>query len=362
MVLYISLTVLVVFLAFGISETKGLACTVDKSIQTKEEFHNKVILGAIFVLLVSVSICRIAVGNDYWGYKHIFFLIESNRHVSTEIGFNTVVKIMHFLFGPDNYLVIFGLFGILTIWFLIKAVYDQSTWIAFSIFLLMAGGYYFSTMASVRYYFALAIGLFAAKYALKKEWGNLIVVLAITSLFHMSVWILLPIYWLATREWKKGSIVLLSLTCASMLVFEEFYRSIIFLFYPYYEGSVFDNGQTSIVNIAKCFAILVFGLIYYKKYIKEDIALKFYFNLNLFALILYVFGGFIPEVSRIGYYMHISNIFFIPSVLRKIEDKKQKWFFGIAISVAYILYFAFFLQSCYDIDVRLLPYRTWIFD
>lgn len=362
MVLYISLTLVVVLLALGISETQGLARKSSNKLQTKEEFSNKIILGAIYLLLTSVSICRIAVGNDYWGYKQIFFLIESDRHVSTEIGFNSVVRLMHFLFGPENYLVIFGLFGILTIWFLIKAIYDQSTWIAFSIFLLMTGGYYFSTMASVRYYFALAIGIYAAKFAIRKEWGKVIAILAITSLFHMSVWILLPIYWLASRNWKKWSLVLLALACTSLVIFEDFYRSIIFIFYPYYEGSAFDNGQTSLVNIAKCFAILIFGLIYYKKYVKEDTSLKFYFNLNLFALILYVFGGFIPEVSRIGYYMHISNIFFIPGLLGKIEDKKQKWFFGIAISVAFLLYFAFYLQSCYDIDVRLLPYRTWIFD
>lgn len=362
MILYISLTVLVVFLAFGISETEGLARIKGNKLQTKEEFQNKIILGAIFVLLVSVSICRIAVGNDYWGYKQIFFLIESDRHVSTEIGFNSVVKLMHFLFGPDNYLVIFGLFGIITIWFLIRAIYEQSTWMAYSIFLLMTGGYYFSTMASVRYYFALAIGLYAAKYAIRREWGKLILALAITSLFHMSVWILLPIYWVATRAWKKWSIALLAIACVSFLIFEDFYRSIIFIFYPYYEGSAFDNGQTSIVNIAKCLAIFIFGLIYYKKIIKEDSSLQFYFNLNLFALILYVFCGFIPEVSRIGYYMHVSNIFLIPGVLRKMENKKQKIFFEFAIGLAFVLYFAFYLQSCYDIDVRLLPYRTWIFD
>ena len=360
MAIYIIVTILVVFLALGISDTSTLE-KIPNGMQTKQQSSNKILLGAIFVLLVSISICRIAVGNDYWGYKQIFFFIESGRHVSTEIGFNTVVRIMHFLFGTGNYLVIFGLFGIVTIWFLIKAIYDQSAWVAFSVFLLMTGGYYFSTMASVRYYFALAVGIYAAKYAIRREWSKVILILAITSLFHMSIWILLPIYYLATREWKRWHVGILALICGSFLLFQNLYRNLIFIFYPYYEGSAFDTGDTSLVNIAKCSAILIFSLLYYKGIVKENKELKFYFNLNLFALVLYVFCSFIPEVSRIGYYMHISNIFLIPGILKKIASKKQKMFFVIAIILAYILYFAFFLHSCYDIDVRLLPYRTWIF-
>ncbi len=361
MTIYIILTFLVVCFALGISDTSK-SNQISNGIHTKQYAKNQILFGAIFVLLVSVSICRIAVGNDYWGYKQIFFFIESGRHVSTEVGFNMVVRGMHFLFGTDNYLVIFGFFGIVTIGFLVKAIYDQSSWVAFSFFLLMTGGYYFSTMASVRYYFALAIGLYAAKYAIRKEWGKVILILAATSLFHMSVWILFPVYYLATREWKRWHMGILLAICGSFLLFQNFYREIIFLFYPYYEGSAFDTGETSLVNIAKCTAILIFSCLYYKKIVKGNKALTFYFHLNLFAWILYVFCSFIPEVSRIGYYMHISNIFLLPGILKRITNKKQKILFSIAIGLAYALYFAFFLQSCYDIDVRLLPYRTWIFD
>lgn len=361
MVLYISLTVVVVTLAFFIRKPCNFL-QENQRIMNKQQVNNRIVLGAIFALLVSVSICRIAVGNDYWGYKQIFFLIDSNRAVSTEVGFNWVVRAMHFLFGSENYLVIFGLFGIVTIGFLIKAIVDQSAWVAASLFLLMTGGYYFSTMASVRYYFALAVGLYAAKYAIRKEWGRVLVILAITSLFHMSIWILLPIYYFATRSWEKWHVAILGALCISFLVFSQFYRSIIFLFYPYYEGSAFDTGGTSIVNIAKCSAILIFSLLYYKSIVQKDVRLKFYFNLNLFALILYVFCSFIPEISRIGYYMHITNIFLIPGILIQIKNKKQKIVFTTAIAAAYILYFAFFLHSCYDINVRLLPYLNWIFN
>ena len=43
----------------------------------------------------------------------------------------------------------------------------------------------------------------------------------------------------------------------SLIFGQDLYRSIIFKFYPYYKDSMFDNGQLSYVNIAKCLAVLV---------------------------------------------------------------------------------------------------------
>ncbi len=362
MVIYILLTVFVVGLGFLLQQETSGQITLTSNTLTKEKANNYIILGAIFLLLVFVSASRIAVGGDYWGYTLNFEKIEAGRAVSTEIGFNFIVKLMHYLFGLDNYLVIFGLFAVVTIFFMVRAISNQSDWMMFSFFLLMTGGYYFSTMTSVRYYFALAVGLFAAKYAIRREWGKLIIILMATALIHMSVLILFPIYWLATRKYHRIHLIGLGTICISFLFFQDFYRRIIFLFYPYYEGSMFDTGDTSIVNIAKGLAILIFSLIYYRKIIQKNEALQFYFYLNLFALILYVFCSFVPEISRIGYYMNVTNIFLIPGILKKIENKKWRMFFTWSVVGAYILYFAFFLHSCYDIDVRLLPYLTWIYD
>lgn len=77
---------------------------------------------------------------------------------------------------------------------------------------------------------------------------------------------------------------------------------------------------------------------------------------------LYCFGSFIPEISRIGYYLNISMVFLIPGILVKIENKRWRRIMTAAAVLAFIAYFAVFLRGAYDISIRILPYRNWIFD
>lgn len=134
-----------------------------------------------------------------------------------------------------------------------------------------------------------------------------------------------------------------------------------FFFYPFYEGSMFDTGETSLTNIAKCAAVLVLSLLYYKAAVKDDKKNRFCFYCNLGALVLYVFASFIPEISRIGYYLNITNIFLIPGIIVKIPEKRQRVLWMVLVAAAYLAYFGLFLRSAYSTDVRLLPYRNWIF-
>lgn len=78
---------------------------------------------------------------------------------------------------------------------------------------------------------------------------------------------------------------------------------------------MFDNGQLSYVNIGKCLAVLILCLIYWKDSIRDDRRNRYYFYLNLAGLVLYTCGSFIPEVSRVAYYLIQSQIFLIPGVL-----------------------------------------------
>lgn len=359
MVLYIGITVGVVLAAYFVNNR----ITVQPNTISRQQVINRIMIGAMFTLLFVISATRLHVGNDYGEYVKIFNLIYSQKNVSTEIGFNSVVKVVQAVYGAGDLSnrILFALFSFGTVFFFLRSIYDQSQWFMYSIFLLMTGGYYFSSMTSVRYYFVLAIALYSMKYALKKKWIPFILWIFFASLFHKSVLLVIPVYWLATRKWKKWHIVLAAGLCGTFLVFQDLYRRIIFLFYPFYENSVFDNGETSLVNIVKSTAVLVLCLIYYKHAIRDNEQNKFYFLLNLGALALYIFCPFIPEISRVGYYLNVVNIFLIPAVLLKIPNGKQKVFFTVCTTLAYSAYLLFFLMKSMDISIRLLPYQSWLF-
>ena len=321
---------------------------------------------AIFILLSAVSACRIAVGNDYWVYRFQFNLIMQGRHVSYEPGFNLVVWIIQSLLGYDNYLPVFAVFSIATCFFFVKALYDQAEWFGASVFLLMTGGYYYYSLNSVRYYFVLAIAMYAMKYVLCKQYGVFIAWIVFAAFFHKSILVVIPVYllahWLAQHKLNKFLYIAGGAFLASLLLFQDFYRRIIFFFYPFYEGSAFDKVDVSYTNIAKCLGVLVLCFVFYKTAIEGNEQNRFYFFLNLAGLALYTFCTFIPEGSRIGYYLIVSQVFLIPGVLMRIPNKKWRIFWTSGVVIAFLGYFALLLRSAYDTNVRILPYLNWIFN
>lgn len=374
MAVYLTLTVLVIALATLANNQEAVKLHI-MPVQgrflpgrrlTGQQACNRIVAAAIFVLLAGVSACRIAVGNDYWVYRFQFNLIMQNRHVSYEWGFNLVVWIIQSLFGYDNYLPVFGFFSIATAFFLVKALYDQAEWFAASVFLLMTGGYYFSGLNSVRYYFVLAIALYAMKYVLRKQYGVFIAWILFAACFHKSILVVIPIYlfaiWLSVRKRSKWLYLAGGVFLSSLIVLKDVYRKIIFFFYPFYEGSAFDKADLSVTNIAKCTGVLVLCFLFYRTAIRDNLQNRFYFFLSLAGMAVYTFGSFIPEVSRIGYYLIVTQIFLIPGVIIRIPEKKWRIFWTVCVAAAYVGYFALFLNRAYDTNIRLLPYLNWIFD
>lgn len=359
MAVYITLTILTVLFSLIIVP----AYHVEGNAFSRQKAVNRAALWLVFGMLFGVSACRIAVGNDYWVYRQYILFIAQDRHVATEFGFNWLVRIMQFITQNDEcYLIVLGIFSFATVYFFVKALYEQSDWFAGSLFILLTGGYYFLSLNSVRYYFALALAMCAMRQVLKGDYLKFILMVAVGACFHKSILVILLLYPLAKIKWKKWVFILGLAICASMIFLKDLYREIIFLFYPYYENSVFDTGDVSVVNILKSVAVIIFALIYYKHSIKDNDSNRFYLNLQIGSLMLYCFGSFIPEISRIGYYMNVSMVFLIPGVLTKIEDKRQKVFFTVAIAAAFVFFFAVFLSGADDVSIRILPYRNWIFD
>lgn len=332
----------------------------------REQARNRIAVFAVYLLLTGVSACRIAVGNDYWVYRDNFKLIAQNRHVSSEFGFNYIVKWLQQLFGYDEYLPVFAFFSIITVFFFVKALQDQGRSFAFSLFLLMTGGYYFNSLNSVRYYLALAIALFSMKYVLRGEYGKFVLWVLVGMMFHKSVLLVVPVYlvarFLAAAKLKKWHYIAGAILGCSLIFGQNIYREILFFFYPYYRGSMFDNGQLSWANILKCVCVLILCAICYSRSLREDLANRFYFFLNVFGLVVYCCGSFIPETSRVGYYMIISQVFLLPGLLGEMKDGWFNKLCYLGVIGAFAAYFVLLLKGMYDIDVRLLPYLNWIFD
>lgn len=366
MILYLLVTALTVFMAYFVNSAYGgkVNRMGGGTAKNRQEMLNTVLLTGIFAILFALSALRIGIGNDYWVYRDNFLdIIRGDTKVSYEIGFKVLVKALQGLFGYDNYRIVFAVMAFLTSFFFMKGLYDTTDWFAMTFFLFMANGFYFMSFSNVRYYFVMAVCTYAMRFLFEKNHVRFIFWIVLAAFFHKSVLLVIPVYMIAHYlKWNKKTIWLIPAACMALWLGKAVLRRLMFVFYPYYEGdAILDTESVSYVNIAKCLAILVFSLIYYKKAIKGNSKAETLFNLNLFALILYSFGYYILETSRICYYMVLGHVFLIPIVLKAIEEKSQRIFFLVSITAAYAVYLVVFLVKSRDSTVMLLPYMTWLF-
>lgn len=315
---------------------------------------------AIFLLLFGLSALRYRVGNDYTRYEEFFHLIPLKQVVPTEIGFNISVHILQFIFGGEAPIQILAVYALVTVAFMLIAVREQSRDFLFSFFLFMTLSFYFQSLNTVRYYLAWAVALYSMKYVLRREYLKFAVMILVTATFHKSVLIVIPIYILAALPLKRWHYALITAFAASGLVLRGLYLKLIVRLYSSYEGTSYLTGGTSVMNIIRITAVLILSLILYKKCVEGDRQLEFCFRLNYFAFLLYTFCSFVPEISRVGYYMSAGHIFLIPGLVRGIENVRLRRLAACGVVMAAVLYFAAFLYLARAPLVRIVPYHSWI--
>lgn len=357
MILYITIAVVTALLASLVdNHPERQSHTI-----TRQQLCNRVCLTAIFLILFLLSACRLNVGNDYAKYVEFMHLVNCDAYVPTEIGFNLLVKLIYGLSGYENFLLVFAFYSFVTVLFFLLAMYEQSDEFGMTFFLFMTLGYYFQTFSTVRYYLALALALYSMKFVLRRQWGRFVVLVLLGATFHKSLLVVIPLYFLASLSWKKWQLAMAAAFCTTFLFLQDFYLKLVVFLYPTYEDTEYLEGGTSYINILRCLAVLVLSLFYYRKSIRDDRKMQFYFYLNLGALVLYVFCSFLPIISRIGYYLTISHILFLPALLGKTENGRWKKLLRVGTVTAAVLYFAVFMSRAYDDGLLILPYKSFFF-
>ena len=365
MILYITVAVFTALLAGMVDNHPGR----QPHTVTRQQLMNKVCLWAIFIILFALSACRLNVGNDYAKYVEFMHLVNCDSYVPTEIGFNLLVKLIYGLSGFENFLLVFAVYSFVTVLLFLLALYEQSDEFSLSFFLFMTLGYYFQTFSTVRYYLALAIALYSMKFVLRRQWGRFLILVLLGATFHKSLLVVIPLYFLASLRWKKWQLALAALFCTTFLFMQDFYLKVVVFLYPTYEDTEYLEGGTSYINILRCAAVLAFaGIVYLMERrgkagtLAEEPRFWFYFYLNLGALVLYTFCSFLPIISRIGYYLTVSQILFLPMLLARVKEERWRRLFRVGILLAAVLYFAMYLRRAANDGVLVLPYKTFLFN
>lgn len=326
-----------------------------------------VCLAAIFLILAGVSALRLEVGNDYGKYVENFHEIwagTDQAYVVTEAGFKFVVWLIYTISGYENYLLVFAVFGAVTAFLFLKALYEQSDcfWQSFAMFMLL--GVYFRTFTTVRYYLALAAALYGIRFVLRRQYGCFVIWIGIAALFHKSVLMVLPLYLLAVLPWKKWIAPALTVIGGIGFVFQRPLLNLALTWYPTYRDTVYlsqDIGlKANASGILRCVLVFMLAAVVGRCGMEKE-QNRFCLKLNFFGLLFYTCGSFLPLVSRMSYYMITPQLLLIPGLLGCVENRKRKNILTALVGIVCLGYFLWFLKTASGSGMRVLPYKTWIF-
>ncbi len=329
---------------------------------------NRLFLSGIFAVLFAVSALRFGIGNDYAQYTLTAHEAYVGGYVVTEPGFNYLVRLVYTLFGWECYEAVFALFAFFTLFLFLRVFYRDSADFAQSFFLFMTLGLYFQTFNTVRYYFALSIALGAMRYVLEKDYIRFVFFIGCAALFHKSVLLVLLVYWIAAFVWKRWVYVLGLLASAACFMGRGFLLKLALALYPSYKNTIYLDGGMSLASVLR--VALALGMyLWFVRYkgsaftaSADGRTIRFCGQLHFLALLASTFFSFLPVVTRIVYYLSVSQLLMIPLILKNIEDEALKMKWKGAVFAACVLYFLLFLLSAHQEGVGLLPYRMWLFE
>ena len=364
MVLYLLISAAAVAAAAIVNKTEGMRAGSRGSLLRRS------CLFLIALILMVPAILRQETGNDYLRYVEFFHLASIDAYVPTEAGFNWLAKAVYGLCGYENYLLLFAIYAVMTILVMLTVIRQQAENFCFSFFLFMMFGYYFQSFNTMRYYFALSLSLLAMTCLLRRKYAGFVILVLLAALFHKTALITLLLYPVAARCWKKRELAAGVALGLAVLLLHEKAMELLLSLYPSWEGTVDLAAGTSIswVNIAKCLAVLL--LAYYVRADEDPETFRgrqlvMYRNSAYIGLLLYVFGWFIPEVSRICYYLTFTQIFYLPMLLSGLPEteqgRRQKKLLTILVIAAALVFFALFLRTAYRDTIKILPYKSFLF-
>ncbi|HAF30219.1 MAG TPA: hypothetical protein DCG75_14350 [Bacteroidales bacterium] len=248
--------------------------------------RNTIIL--VFLSLFLLAFFRdLSVGSDFNHYKEIFLKTgDNNFNNRLELAWALIYSIFYKIANFRIY--VFFYYFILYI-FLLKFIWKESYYPIYAVLFYVLLGYYFETYNIMRQSFAALFALFSVNYIINRKIFSFSLLILAGSLFHISLLLFFPLYFILPWIFNKKKILVLGLILTLILGF--FSRSILlsltsnFTLIERYEVylTVFRDNISfmgAFINIVHT-AIAIIAVIYVK-----DQKTKYYLTLTVIGISL----------------------------------------------------------------------------
>lgn len=331
----------------------------EKYIDGKRKY-NWLFLSVALISLILVSGLRYKVGTDFAQYSEIYSVF-GNQPINwggQEVGFDALNKILYKInTNPQFFFLITSIFINLGI---VIFITKYSINLSMSMYFYITNYTYYATMNGVRQYIAAIILALGFKYILNKDFKKYFIIILLASLFHASVFIMIPIYFLAITDiksiWNKLFIAVIAFAFV-------FYQPFVNIMFKFLENSSYAHYQSELVNLddgANILRLVVWALPIVLMALRKNKAEEMFgerasiiFNVCFYGMCFMALAYRHKYFARLTMYFDIYYLLLFPMII-KLFNKKENRVIAYGMVVGYFLYSTFLLLSG---DAWIYPYR-----
>ena len=268
--------------------------------------QKKSLIQILFIILslfplFCISSFRYGVGNDYFNYAN-YFVRSINTHFM-ELGFDFLIQLIRSY--TDNYVWMFSICSLIFLYFIYRAIYEQSINPTFSIFIFLCAPYFFEFFSGMRQMMAVSIFLYSIKYIKNNKFIPYIFLNLIGISLHSSAIVFIPIFFLYNVNLKPKICVFFAVISflARPIIKNILYQIIYTTKYSSYFDSQFNTGHFGIVTLLVPMFIFIFSLLFYRKSKENDNQKEynFYCSLMFIQVLIVLIQDLSPLITRIGW-------------------------------------------------------------
>lgn len=359
MLIYLTTIILSVLLCVGMKS--------EKELQARHPISWDIRWVLLLVILGGVVGWRDHVGTDYGTYTDIFSVIRNVPYSQLIREDEPIFSVLNHacadLFG--DYVPMFVFMAMLSVALLLYGIYRESSQYWLSMFLLIAGMYYFDLLNGSRQMVATAI-MFAAYPLLKrKKWILLILLTLVATGFHASAPVILAVFLFAAYV-RPGSLLMWIVVAVFIVFFLSYQGFVDFLTnimssmenrYAHYDKMLSQSGQgANVLRFALALIPVLFGMFSWRqiKHRRKDAGILL--NLSLTNALFMLLATRHWIFARYCMYFGVYNVLLWPEILNAFEPRSKR-LMTMGVVCVYFIYFLLIIHT----DSNLLPYRSWLF-
>lgn len=325
-----------------------------------ERKYNWLFLGVVLISLILVSGFRYKVGTDYYQYSEIYTFYGNDpiNWFANEAGFDALNKILYKIStNPQFFFFMTSIFINLGVVIFIK---NYSINLPMSMYFYITNFTYYLTMNGVRQYIAAVILALGFKYVLNKDFKRYLIVILIASLFHASVFIMIPLYFIGITDIKSiGNKVFISFIAFAFV----FYQPFVNIMFKILENTSYGHYQNEFANLddgANLLRLVIWAIPIIVVALRKE-KLKELFGENSSVIFNFCFYGMCfmalayrhKYFARLTMYFDIYYLLLFPMIIR-LFNKKENRILAYGMVIGYFLYSTILLLSG---EAWIYPYK-----